>query len=352
MAKVRLGVIGAGGIARRRTIPEGIIPAANAELIAVYSPTSGEAVACEFGLHAVASAEELLACDIDAVYIATPTHLHLPQIRACAEAGKHVLCEKPLAMNASEAAQAVAVCDQHGVVLSVGLHMRHQSQNQAARQLVASGRIGEMVFGRAQLSCWYPPIRDAWRQNKALGGGGVLVDLASHAIDLLELYLGATRRVSCVTRQRVHDYEVEDTALVQLEFVSGAVGVVDTMFNLPDSAVMNRLELYGSEGSILAEQTLGQSAAGTMWLRALGGKAEYDADQQRGEVTAQPISPAPMNPYRGEVEAFCAAVLGDGEPGASGREGLWNQCVLDACYRSAETGGSIEIDAVYRELHL
>ena len=97
-----------------------------------------------------------------------------------------------------------------------------------------------------------------------LGGGGSLVDMGSHCIDLLEMFFGKVKSVSCFINNSVHDYESEDSALVSLFFENGAMGSVDTYFCIPDNSSKNILELYGSKGSILAKGTIGQGSAGEM----------------------------------------------------------------------------------------
>src|SRR5690606_25414334 len=109
----------------------------------------------------------------------------------------------------------------------------------------------------------------------------------------------------------VQDYPVEDTATVLLEFESGAQGMVDCLFNVPDDCVQNRLELYGSEGSILAAGTLGQDAGGHMVWRSRVRQGGYDAQQARGGDGAVAISPTPVNTYLAQIEAFSDAVLND-----------------------------------------
>ena len=202
---VQWGVIGSGGIARRRTIPEGLAKAAGGKLVAVYD-VSGQAnreVAAQFGAAECATEEELLARkDVDAVYIATPAHLHARQATAAARAGKHVLCEKPLGLTVAEAEAVVAACRKAGVTLAVDFMMRFHAYHRAAKRMIDEGTLGRMVLGRAQLSCWYPPIPGAWRQDPATGGGGSLIDMGGHCIDLLETFLGRARRVSCRTGPR------------------------------------------------------------------------------------------------------------------------------------------------------
>ncbi len=298
-------------------------------------------VAKEFGAEAFLDYGELLDSDCDAVYIATPVHLHRDQVVRAAEAGKHVLCEKPLGLKVADAEQMVKACRSNGVKFGVGLMMRFHAQHQAAMEMVKSGAIGTPVFGRAQLSCWYPPIEGAWRQDPATGGGGTLVDLASHCIDLLEMMFGPARSVRCAIGNLVQDYKSEDASVVMLEFANGAMGVVDTLFNVPDASSKNRLELYGSKGSILAEGTIGQGEIGTMTAYIEGDDSGYDAQQTRDAGEGRAIAPEPVNMYRAEIEAFSGAILNDTEPPAGPDAGLHSQKVLAACYESANTGVTV-----------
>ncbi|HEX73394.1 MAG TPA: Gfo/Idh/MocA family oxidoreductase [Candidatus Hydrogenedentes bacterium] len=344
--KTKWGVLGAGGIARRRTIPEGIVCAENCALTAVYDvdAQANAEVAAQFGATACANEEELLASDVDIVYVATPAWLHCDQVLRAAAAGKHVFCEKPLGMTVEESMRMIEACAKAGVKLGVGFMMRFHAQHQAALQLVREGRLGKMVFGRAQLSCWYPPIPGAWRQTPEQGGGGSLMDLGGHCIDLLELFLGRAKSVQCVTDRLAHDYASEDTAVALLEFSSGAKGVVDCLFNVPDASSLNRLELYGTRGSVLAEGTIGQGESGTMTARLESDAGDYAAQQQRDTGGGVALNPTPVNMYRAEVEAFAKAVIENTEPPVNDAEGLWSQKVLAACYESAKTGRKVLLD--------
>jgi predicted dehydrogenase len=295
-------------------------------------------VAAQFGAVACESEEALLASDVDVVYIATPAWLHCEQVVRAAGAGKHVLCEKPLGMTVAEGEQMLAACDKAGVKLGTGFMMRFHAQHQAALALIKEGRLGRLVLGRAQLSCWYPPIPGAWRQIPEQGGGGSLMDLGGHCIDLLEMFLGRATSVQGVTGNLVQAYASEDTSVVLLEFESGAKGVVDCLFNVPDASSRNRLELYGSLGGILAEGTIGQGEIGDMTASIEATAGEYAAQQERGVGGGLVIDPPPVNMYRAEVEAFSRAVLENTPPPVSGEEGLWSQKVLEACYESARTG--------------
>jgi predicted dehydrogenase len=341
--KIRWGVIGSGGIARRRTIPEGIMTAANAELAAVYdvNPSANAAVAKQFNAAAASSVEELLGMDVDAVYIASPANLHCVQTLAAAKGGKHVLCEKPLGLTAGEAEIMMKACEKAGVTLGTAFMMRFQTQHQEALRLIRAGALGKPVYGRAQLSCWYPPMEGSWRQDPVLGGGGSLMDMGGHCIDLLEMFFGGVKKVSCFINNGVHAYRSEDSAVVTLFFENGAMATVDAFFCIPDNSSKNVLELYGSKGSILAKGTIGQGDAGEMTAFIEGGSAGYDAKQSRGADAAIVIAPPPMNTYRMEIEEFSQALIEKRAPSNNADQGLQSQRLLAACYESARTGVAV-----------
>jgi predicted dehydrogenase len=222
--------------------------------------------------------------------------------------------------------------------------MRFNTQHQAALKLIQEGRLGQPVFARAQLSCWYPPMAGAWRQDPALGGGGSLMDMGGHCIDLLEMFFGPVTSVHCFTNSTVHAYASEDSAVVSLRFANGALGVVDTFFCMPDDASQNRLELYGSTGNILARGSIGQDASGEMTAWMKRGDTGYDAQQTRSADHGLTLAPAPRNTYRAEIEEFGRAILDGRDPSNSAALGLRSQCVLAACYESARSGRAVEVD--------
>jgi predicted dehydrogenase len=344
--KIKWGVIGSGGIAKRRTIPEGIARAEHAQLAAVYDINAevNAAVAKEFNATAAKSIQDLINSDIDVVYVSSPANMHIEHVIACAEAKKNVLCEKPLGMTVSEAEKMIKICKDKGVLLGTALMMRFMAQHQAALKLIKDGKLGKPVYGRAQLSCWYPPIPGAWRQDPKSGGGGSLMDMGSHCMDLLEMFFGKVKSVSCFINNNVHSYKSEDSAVVSMLFENGAMGTVDTYFCIPDNSSKNILELYGSKGSILAKGTIGQGASGEMLAYLEGDTAGYNAQQARNAGEGEQINPAPVNTYLAEIEEFSLAILEKREPVNNFTLGLQSQKVLAACYQSAKSGKVVEIN--------
>lgn len=336
---INWGVIGCGGIAYRRTIPEGFVNAQNAKLLAVMDVDANKAreVGERFGVRYSTNIEDILADrDIQAVYIATPVYLHKEQIIKSALAGKHILCEKPLTLNTEEGEEVIKVCRRQGVKLGVGYMMRFHSLHKKAKEMVRNGDLGEIVFARAQLSCWYPPIPGAWRQDPSLGGGGSLIDMGSHCLDLLEyIFDSRIKEVACFADNTIHSYKSEDSSLVIVRFENKAHGVIDSYFNIPDISSKNRLEIYGTKGSLLAEGTIGQSSDGEMVAYLEDIPKGYDASQIRNVGNGIRIEVPLVNMYKEEIEAFSRAIENDEEPSVSGEIGLWSLKVIEACYRSS-----------------
>ncbi|MBI5725551.1 MAG: Gfo/Idh/MocA family oxidoreductase [Planctomycetes bacterium] len=345
MRKIKWAVVGSCGIARRRTIPEGILRASNVELAVVYdvNTAGNEELARKLGVKAAGSLAELLDSDAQAVYVATPANLHCRQVLACAKAKKHVLCEKPLGLTVAEAGKMIRACRAARVKLGTAFMMRFQSQHQAALKLIKAGRLGKCVYGRAQLSCWYPPIKGVWRQDPKQGGGGSLMDLGGHCIDLLEMFFGDIDRVSCFINRGVHRYRSEDSATAMLYFRSGAIATVDAFFCIPDNSSKNILELYGTLGSILARGTIGQGESGEMTAFLEAGPGGYDAAQARRASAGLTIAPPPVNMYRAEIEEFSRAILDGRASAVDAIAGLRSQRILAACYRSAKTLKAVKV---------
>lgn len=346
--RVRWGVIGCGGIADRRTIPEGIMPADNSELVAVMDIDEGKAkdVASKYGVPKWYASDVELVRDqnVDAVYIATPVNVHAKQVLMAAENGKHVLCEKPLAMTMDDCRKVAEACRVAGVKLGVGLMMRFHACHRAMREVIASGEIGKPVMGRAQLTCWYPRIPGAWRQDPAQSGGGALMDLGIHTIDLLRTLLGEVQAVIAFAENVVQEYPVDDSSVVLLRFVSGAMGVVESFFNIPDAAAQNALEIYGTKGCILARGTIGQGSSGSFVVYS-SFQEGYEAKQTRtsGDISVREVVPEPVNIYQAEIEAFADAILHDTEPPVSAEDGNRSMECLLAAYQSAREGRRIDV---------
>jgi predicted dehydrogenase len=346
---IRWGVIGCGGIADRRTIPEGIIPAEDSKLVAVMSRSEGtaERIAKKYGVKRYYTKEESLLMDseVDAIYIATPNNLHAVQTIAAAEYGKHVLCEKPLALTIEDCEAIMASCRKNGVKLQVGFMMRFHACHQEAHRIIKQGLIGQPVMARAELTCWYPKIPGAWRQDPKQGGGGCLTDMGLHCIDLLRMFLGEVVEVHAFIDSSVFDYPVEDSSIVTLGFVNRAHGIVDNFYNIPDDASQNRLEIYGTKGCILTDGTIGQNSTGMLKVYTQKGEKDYEASQKRElAIGITEIIPPSTNIYRAEVEHLIKCIQDNTEPMNSGHEAIKDQRIVEAAYESSRSGRKITMN--------
>ena len=348
---VNWGVIGAGGIAYRRTIPEMVRVADNARLVAIMdvSPEACSRVAKEYNVTSVYSDEEALLRDpkVQAVYIATPQNAHHRQVLLAASYGKHVLCEKPMATSLEDGQEMMEACKKAGVLLGFDYMMRFNIYNQKIKELVGSGALGKPVMGRAELTCWYPPIPGAWRQQKEIAYGGALIDMGSHCLDLLEwIFDSRISEVFAFHDRLVHPYDVEDTSTTILRFENGAHGIVDNYFNVPDAAAKNFLEVYGTGGSILASGTIGQDPTGNVTSYLVPQGLGYSANQVRNQadgVKAETYHFEGQAMYGTMVKLFSKAIEEGGQPPVPAEVGYHNLVVLMAIYEAARSGKPVKI---------
>ncbi len=348
MNAVRWGVIGAGGIARRRTMPEGILKAANAQLAAVQDvkPGLAQEVAAQFKIaRAYDNAEDLLADDnIDAVYIAVPVCYHKEIFLKAVDAGKHILIEKPLGLTVSEAEEMADAVGESDLCAMEGYMMKFHPLHAHARKQIADGKLGKIVSMRGQLSCWFPPMPNTWRQIPEQGGGGAIMDMSTHIYDLMQFLVGEEiSEVQAFADSVVHDYPVEDSSVTIVRFPSGCQAMIDCYFNVRDESVPRRLEIYGEGGAILAEGTIGQGG-GTMRELIMSAGAGYDAGQKRaGEAASfQDVLVPERNMYQAEVEYMTNCILRGEEPEINTiDDGVQVMKVAHAAYKSAKSGKCI-----------
>ena len=340
MARLRWGVIGAGGIAERRTIP-GMMNANNAELVAVMEINMELAEKCRAKWdckRAYDKVEDLLADpEVDAVYIASPVWLHAQQAMAAADAGKHILIEKPLAMTSEEGEKVVAYCNEKGVKIAAGLMMRFGAYVQAMKKAIADGKIGKVVSGYSQFTCWYPDMPGAWRQSKKMGGGGAMMDMGVHCIDLMQYVTGSkVKEVAAFQDTLSFNYEVEDSSTVLLRMENGCQCVVQSNFNIPDEAAKWRLEFFGDQGRLAGENVIGQIDGGTLDALFCGEVGGYDAQQNTKDIKGEEIEVTFGDAYTREIESFGNSILNNLPLEVPAQEAVQVQKVMEAAYKANE----------------
>jgi 1,5-anhydro-D-fructose reductase (1,5-anhydro-D-mannitol-forming) len=333
MAKaLRWGLIGASTIAREWMI--GAIRAqAGNEVVAVMSSDGARArqYADANGIGAAYDSVDALLADprLDAVYISTTNELHKVQTLAAAAAGKHVLCEKPLALNLADAREMVAACRTAGVVMGTNHHLRNAATHRKIRDLIQSGAIGKPLFGRVFHAVYLPPHLQGWRLNKPTAGGGVILDITVHDADTLRFLLGAepVEAVALAQQANLASGELEDGVMAVLRFGN------DTLVQLHDAFTVKHagtgVEIHGTDGSIVARDVMTQRPIGQVVLRDASGEREIPVTHE--------------NLYARALAAFNAAVRGEGEPAATGEDGVRSLATALAVLESTRTGHRVTI---------
>ena len=335
MKKIRWSIIGAGGIADRRAIPAMLLDPQN-EIVAVMD-TNEQVVKNVAAKYNVANyftdAEKMLdsvACD--AVYIATPVFAHYQQATMALEKGINVFMEKPIALSAEEGAAILETAKKNGKQLSIGYVMGHHNLHRTAARLVKTGKLGQVHSVRMQFTCWYPDIPGAWRQKKALGGGGCIMDLAVHCMELFHSITGDDI-VECKTyfATSTFQYEVEDTAVILFKSKTGIIGHIDVNFNIPDNCAASKLEIYGTEGSIFAEGTLAQEEGGKLKY-IYSPQGAYEAQQNRVVTKAKNYYGKHGNIYTKQFKVFADLVAAGKTDYSNAEQALHIQKLCDDIY--------------------
>ena len=283
---VAWGIVGYGWVARDYMAPG--IRAAEHRLVAVADPGEASRAAAEAeGARAYARLEDLVNDpEIEAVYVATPNHLHREAIEALAGSGKAILCEKPMAASLDEAEAMVAALRGGETFYGTAFDQRHHPAHRAIRDVVRAGRLGTVTALRIVYACWLDrgfsplPGHDNWRVDRARAGGGAFIDLAPHGLDLAGFLLDdPLDAVAVMAQARVHDYAVQDHgvddgAMLVGRTAGGVLASLHVAYNHPDQLPRRRLEIVGTGGLVVAENTMGQDAGGRVTLTGLDGVPE------------------------------------------------------------------------------
>lgn len=276
MKVVRWGMIGCGNVTEVKSGP-GFQKAHGSQLVAVMRRDAAlaEDYARRHGVPKWYSDAQALIDDpeVDAVYIATPPHMHSPYTLAAAQAGKPVYVEKPMALNAGECQAMIAACRAAGVPLFVAYYRRALPRFLKARELVIGGAIGALCFVEILLTQplqVHSPEHLPWRLRPEIAGGGLFVDLASHTLDYLDYVLGPVSRACGFARNQAGAYPAEDLVSAAFEFECGVQAVGTWCFNSFETT--DQIVFYGAEGRV----TLSTFGTGPVRLETAAGSQEFD----------------------------------------------------------------------------
>lgn len=331
--KVRWGIIGAGDIAHRVMAPamhESLV----SDLVAVMRTTlkGAEEFARQHGANrGYDKLQDLLADpNVDAVYVATPVARHLPDALAAIASGRHVLCEKPLALTVSEGEKIQKACQQSGITFMTCYYQRFNARHQKIKQLLGTGVIGQVTSVRINFSGRTRLNQDAWRQDPIQSGGGPYIDMGSHAVDLLRFFFGEVIEVFAFTDALSGDYAVEDTASSLLRLSNGIHAVVTSHWSSGDTDGNRNsmIEIAGTEGIIRSSPLHDKFSRGHLFVGCGGDDMIYEFEEST---------------HVRVLNEFAAAVAESRDPAITIHDGVAAQRVVEAVYASAQSGLLIQL---------
>lgn len=344
MDKVRIGVIGVGGMGQGHCGYMHELDVAQLTAVCDIAPEVAKEVGERHDVpHFLKHTELLDSGLVDAVLIVTPHYDHPPIAVDAFRRGLHVLSEKPIAVTVKAAGRMIRAAERSGKVFSVMYQMRTQPEMQAARRLIEEGRLGEMVRASMILAMYRSQAyydSGGWRATWRGEGGGVLLNQAPHGFDAFTWLAGLPRFVQARTRTRLHEIEVEDEAAALVEFENGAHGYIYA--GTIEAPQVDRIEIVGDRGKILLdEQGL------RFWELETPIREFTFTSAEMWAAPASKLVPVPL-PQRetGHIAItrnFCRAILYGEELLAPGAEGLWSLELANAMILSSHTGKGVRI---------
>lgn len=340
MPRIRLAIIGLGMAAAPHAKSLADL-AGRVETVAAYSPTEARRTAfgAAYGLPVTGDLDGIFSDrTIDAVMILTPPSTHLDLVRRAAAAGKHILLEKPLEISPERCAALVAAAERAGVKLGVVLQHRFRPVSVTLKELIDSGRLGDLVGASAFLRNWRPQsyYDQPGRGTRERDGGGVLLTQGIHTLDLLISLAGLPREVFAYTATSpIHRMETEDMVTSAVRYAGGALGTIAATTcaypGLPDM-----IDIIGAKGSASLNGT-------SLAVRFHDGETlDIDDDAAGGGVGADPMA-FPHDHHRAVLADFLDAIQTSREPLVSGREALKVHGLIEAMLRSAQSGKSEQV---------
>lgn len=222
--------------------------------------------------------------------------------------------------------------------------MRFGSNVMAMKRALSSGKIGQIVSCDAKFACWYPDLAGAWRQHREKSGGGALMDMGVHCIDLIQHMTGSqVRQVAAMYDTMTFNYDVGDACSVLMRLENGAICTVQTNFNIPDEAAKWQLNFFGTMGRLLGDNVIGQVDGGFTDAMFLDNNEGYDAQQDKRESESQHLNVVLGNMYTREIESFGDSILNNEPLMVPASDAVQVQRIVEAAYRSNDEKRIIDI---------
>ncbi len=343
MEPVRFALVGAGNIAKIYVEAFAVIPDARVTVVCSRTEATGRALAEKCGAawepdFRVAVARD----DVDAVVVATPSGTHADVAVAAANAGKHLLVEKPLDITLARVDSILAAAEASGIVLASVYPLRFTAGAQKAKAAMDAGRLGTLALADVAVK-WYRPqsyYDNAWRGRWAVDGGGALMNQAIHNVDLVQWLAGPVKSVVGRTATLAHKMETEDTMSALLTYANGALGVIQGATSCwPGDPA--RVELHGDKGTIILEE--GRIVTWKLQDAAPGEEEAMLALEQAGGSGAGDPMAIGFEKHRRQIVDLIEAIRTGLSPAIRGEEARRSVEIVRAIYRSAATGKPVEL---------
>jgi len=314
MRPVRFAIVGTGSIALAYKAAFAATEGAEIAAACDVRASAVQEYAAQAGCKAFTSVQSMLAnVQFDAAVVCTPPASHEDVACELLRNGKHVLCEKPLAIDLRSALHMLATAAQYGTILTMASKFRYAADVRRARELVLNGVIGDLVFVENAFTS-YVDMRRRWNSNAAVSGGGVLMDNGTHAVDILRYFLGNLCDIQVVEGRRMQDLPVEDTVRLFVHNEKGVMGAADLSWSI-NKELETYLRVYGSAGTVLVgwKESRFRRHGEPEWHTFGSG---YDK----------------LQAFRDQIENFCGAIRGRSELIVTPADGLASVRVIQAAY--------------------
>lgn len=331
-ASIGFGIVGTGMAAELHARAITACEDNGARIVGFASRSPDNRLAAEYGRPCMELNDMLQHPDVDVVCICSPSGLHADQAVLAMQAGKHVLVEKPMALNASQAQRMITACEQTGRHLGVALQRRAEPLFQRVHQAIESGALGELVCGLVTIPYkrsmeYYDSA--AWRGTWSLDGGGVLMNQGIHLLDLLLWWMGDPVQIKVHAATLRHAIAVEDTLCATMTFANGALATV-TATTAAEPGFAHRVEIYGTQGGIQIE---GEEVL--RWHTAADDSGPVLPDRVAGAGAGGDPRGIPITGHIGLIENFMATIRGEETLLVDGHQGLRSLAGVEAIYAAA-----------------
>lgn len=340
---IRFGVIGCGAIGRWHAISIGKVDGAVLSGVTDRSSAAAGNFAEEFGARSYESVEEMLASDdIDAVSICTPSGLHADLAVKAAEAGKHILMEKPMALTIADCDRIISAVDKAGVKAGVVFQSRFKKTAKTLKELVDQGKLGKIICADVFMRYYRSPeyyAASGWRGTWAMDGGGALMNQGIHSVDLLQYIMGPVKSVMAEARTLYHKIEVEDTVGAVVEFESGAIGLIQATTAI-HPGYPRILTLSGTNGSV----SISDDDFISWDIKDIPLPEDITLGYEKANLSSSDPMSFPTDGHEKQISDMVDAIINDRDPMISCREGKKSVLIIQSVYRSSNEGKRIILE--------